>query len=378
MKSSQDHPPPDTDRVPLTRLTLLFILLVGTPIVLVLMLTRPDGEVPVSPSAPATTPSAAATAPSPTEDTTATSPAAIARSRRSPRPRPALQRPRQLPPHPPAPPSATPADRPTTPQPAPDLTCGVTVLSWGTSVYSPWAALGHSDSDLSLPAPLDARYLVLALGIHPAADAASRLLLVDEPDEPADLRLVVHGTDGDSSVSPLGSLTQPADRVTPFDTAVLRFAPGAAGRDVTLAFVVPVRATSAALVVDGTLLQDIPLPKAPPPDTTGLAGTWHKLPAQRLHLRYADPILDALCNSQHRVLAVRRSPLGAWLFEFPFTDVTAPPARHRPDRPIISLNLAHGPDRRDAQVRLTDGGNVLILYLGRNPAERLAYRRTEP
>lgn len=377
MKPSQDHPPPDTDRVPLARLTLLFILLLGTPIALVLMLTRPDGEAAVSPSAPAK-PSAAATAPSPIEDTTAAPRAPNARSRRSPRPRPALQRSRDLPPHPPAPPITTPADHPTAPQPAPELTCGVTILSQGRSVHSPWAALGYSDNTMSLPAPLDARYLLLTLTVHPPQDDASRLLLVDGPDAPADLRLVVHGTNGDNNVSPLGRLIQPPDRVTPFDTSALRFAPGTAARDVTVAFVVPVRARSAALLVNGTVLQDISLPKAQPPDTTGLAGTWHKLPAQRLHLRYADPILDALCSPQHRVLAVRRSPLGAWLFEFPFTDVMASPARHRPDRPIISLNLAHGPDRRDAQVRLADGGNVLILYLGRDPAERLAYRRTEP
>lgn len=381
MNPPEDHPPPDADRIPLTRLVLLLILLVGLPIVLVVLLARPDGD--VAPSPPAT--AAARTAP---DQSSATAPPLQAtdassqpsrshdrpRARRSPRLPAPLERAGQAPPQPSSSPAAS---QPRSTPPAPWPTSSVTVLSWGTAVHSPWAALGQGDRVMSLAAPLDARYLVFALGVDSADGPVSRLMVADQPDALADIRLVVPGVSGDRHVSPVGRLTEPADPLAPFDTAPLHLTPQAPRAEIAVAFVVPARAASVGLVVAGDLLQNIPLPELEAVDLTVVAGTWRKSPAQRLHLRYADPILDSLGSPQHRLLFVQTNPDSAWIFEFPFTEVTASPALPGPGQPNIDVTLALGSDRRHTKARLADGGDVLILYLGENPDQRLVYRQAE-
>jgi hypothetical protein len=58
--------------------------------------------------------------------------------------------------------------------------------------------------------------------------------------------------------------------------------------------------------------------------------------------------------------------------------VTAGPAQFEGDEPLLGLDLTHGTHQCQGRVRLVDGGDALILYLGDEPAERLVYRRAEP
>ena len=58
----------------------------------------------------------------------------------------------------------------------------------------------------------------------------------------------------------------------------------------------------------------------------------------------------------------------------PFTEVTAAPALPRAGGRVFPLTLTRGPSERTATARLAGVGEVLILYLGNQPQERLVYQ----
>jgi len=367
---TQEYRPPETDRIPVKRLLLVLILLIAAPIVIVALMTRPDEQPTNAPSTMPAEPATPAPGGSANGETLQPPPTPTTRPRppQAPRPRVTLDQVRPPPETPPAPAPEAPAEP----------VCSVTLLSWRTAIHSPWIGPDLSDIRVALPAPPDARYLVLRLAVSSDDRSASRLALLDGPDGSSDVRLVVHGDRGDRYVSSLGRLSDPPDRRLPFDAAPIRLAPGAESVEINLVFVLPARSVSVGVMVARTVVENISLPAAPAPDLMAVAGTWHKLPAQRLHLRYTDPILDALCSPEHRVLSVRRSPENAWLFEFPFTDVSVSPVVPQPGDATFALSLSYGAETRKATARLADEGSLLILYLGESPAERLVYKRAGP
>jgi hypothetical protein len=238
--------------------------------------------------------------------------------------------------------------------------------------------LGQGDTIVSLAAPAASQYLVLVLGIEPAGPAPSTLHLTERPGAPAHIRLALGKAGSGIVMSPLGRPADPPDRLVPFEASPLRLRGGSPAAEIALAFLVPADATTVTLLVGTEAGEEITLRPPEPTAPDAIVGTWHKSPGQMLHLRYPDPIADALCSRRHRVLSVRRLSPSGWLFEFPFSGVTAGPAQFEDDDPLLGLDLTHGTHQRQARVRLVDGGDVLILYLGGEPAERLVYRRAEP
>ncbi|MHC4066343.1 MAG: hypothetical protein ACYSUI_17840 [Planctomycetota bacterium] len=254
-----------------------------------------------------------------------------------------------------------------------DVVWRSTLQSWGQAAHSPWAALAGDSAADELPvlaAPIDSRYVVLSMEIQPVSPSTTVLHVVDGQDSRATIRLLID----DQPLMPLGQLTNPSRDRDPFDVQPVQCAPQSSPVRLALAFLVSGEALSAQVELDGAIIKTLALQaESIPPHR--IAGTWRKVPPRRVPMRFPDPVLDAVCSSDHQVLAVRRAGENGWLFEFPFTDLTPGPATVVPSSGIVECTLSCGGDQRQARARLVDGGQAMILYLGEDPLERLVYRR---
>ena len=369
-----DGPPglPEGDRLPLGRLVLALFVLIAGSIVLVVALARDPADGPSTSGGAATTPPLTPPAPA---GSPAAQPKTIPEARPRPaprerraRPQPAWNRPERHPvPQTKPPKQARAATESATPT---AVDCEATVKSWGTAAHSPWAALADQPSPPALPAPIDGRYLALCLEVATADPGAATLRVADAPGARAAVRLSVDGR----VVSPLGRLTDPPDHFEPFDVRPVRVGSRSSPITVVLVFLVPTGTATARLEMAGRTIEVLALP-AEVIQRRHIEGVWRKVPRQRVGLRHSDPVADALCSSEHRVLAVRPAVAGGWTFEFPFTEVSAELGKAVPQSAVIELTLSRAGGERRARARLVAGGRTLILYLGEEPAERLVYKR---
>jgi hypothetical protein len=239
---------------------------------------------------------------------------------------------------------------------------------------SPWAALADpSDEDPpALPAPLGHRYAVLLLHVRCLAQSGATFRVVARQAGPATAELHV----GDKAVTPLGLLSSPPDLLDPLVTRPIPFPPAGLPVEIALAFLLPATTTEAFLFIEGQALDAIRVPPDLPVPLERFTGTWRKLPRQRPPQRQADPLLDSLASPDQQLIAVRSHSPGQWILDLPFTNIAAT-ARPSADNETVAIALQLGGEACAGQARLLHGGDVMVLYLGPGPGERLAYRRVQ-
>ena len=241
-------------------------------------------------------------------------------------------------------------------------------------MISPWAALGGPDSvDAApvLPAPVGQRYVVLRIEVESSAESGAVFSITDDGCGAATARLLVD----EMPVSPVGCVSSPPNIFEPFAGGRLALEPARPTAVVTLAFVVAEAVSAAALMLDGRLVDRLVLPPVSLVEPERIEGAWHKLPGQRLSRRYTDDLPDVICAGGHGAVFVRRLSPTTWMFDFPFTDVVSSPGTVSDSGTMVEATLELSGVERRLRARPIQAGDLLVLYLGDAPAERVAYRR---
>jgi hypothetical protein len=192
----------------------------------------------------------------------------------------------------------------------------------------------------------------------------------DEEGE-ADILLLTNG----KVVPSLGHLAVPPTGLLPFHYEPVLVEQSDRPLEIPLVYLIGKGVESAELVVDEAQPLQVEFPVQDAEPVGKLAGTWRKAERQRLPLRFANAVMDALCSAEHSLLEVRRTNEGGWAFDWPLAEVRYTDPAVDEERGALLTTLTRQAHSCEAAFQLADRGDLLLLRLGSPEEVSIAYRR---
>jgi hypothetical protein len=220
-------------------------------------------------------------------------------------------------------------------------------------------------------APLGQRYVMATMRVSHAGVGEGVFLVSGGSETSA----TVVAEAGDTVLQPLGALTARSVPWSPFDTKPLRF-DGRTEQTVTLAFLIPEEVAALKVKCDAAETQSFTLSPEERLDVSRLIGYWRLAPGWVTGVRWDEPMADMLSHTPAGMIRFARSADGVRL-ETPSGDVRGAPLTTSGSVSHGWMEIVAGEVRTRAALRLTQSGNLLLMYLGEASGSVLAWERAE-